>query len=270
MIRLKTLLEDIHLLNERQFNSIDHLFYFLMPSGFGPPTSYLPLSIPIIKKMVGNIKTTKVAHVTDLVGYKRLKKLEGKKKGISSFNSLQSKSNILRGFGIATRGGVIVILEGKILINSKLDLYSRTDTQGRNWVKESDLFDGRDRFSMNDYLPMKALEIKSRYEVGMAISGEEKRDYIKMYIDTAYKEMLKRKDIFREKYFSPFRVDVSTGNTWNEIIVAQVKIKEVAFVEDIELTRKGLESKVKIPKNGVIIKDNEVPKFLKKHGIKIT
>jgi len=264
MIRLK------QLITEKQYNSIDSLFGELIYSN-----TSLPISIPIIKKLVGNVKTSKVAHVTNYKGYQKLKKLEGKKKGISSFNNLASDSKILKGYGVATGGGVIAILEGKLLINNNVDMYSRTDSQGRNWIEIGDIFFAEDHFRMPDVLPKEAMELRKRYrdapsgQKDSAISGEEKRDYIKMYIDTATKEMLKRKKVFQQQYLKS--QDLSKyGETWNEIIVAQIKIKEVAFIEDVEFSRKGLEKKVKLPKNGVIIKSDEVPKFLSKHGIKIS
>lgn len=263
MIRLK------ELITEKQYNSIDSLFGELIYSN-----TSLPISIPIIKKLVGNIKTNKVAHVTNYKGYQKLEKLQGKKKGISSFNNLASDSKILRGYGVATGGGVIAILEGKLLINNNVDMYSRTDSQGRNWIEIGDIFFAEDHFRMPDVLPKEAMELRKRYrdapsgQKDSAISSEEKRDYIKMYIDTATKEMLKRKKVFQQQYLKS--QDLSKhGETWNEIIVAQIKIKEVAFIEDVEFSRKGLEQKVKLPKNGVIIDTNDVAGFLKKHGIKI-
>ena len=259
MIRLKPLVNEV-------YNKIDNLFSTLVYT-----QTYLPISIPIIKKMVGNIKTTKVAHITTYEGYKKLEKLQGKKKGISSFNDLGSSSQLLKGYGVATGGGVIAILEGKILINSDLDLYSKVDGQGRNWITTSDIFEKGDLFFVDDYLPKEAIEIRKKKKYGKEVTQQEKRDYIKMYIDTATKEMLKRKDIFRKQYLQPFgRYNQNDDTTWNEIIVAQMNIKEVAFVEGVEFTKKGLDTKVKMPRNGIIIQPDEVPKFLKKHGIKIS
>jgi len=259
MIRLK------QLLTEKQFNSIDSLFEKLIYSD-----TALPISVPIVKKLVGNIKTTKVAHVTDYKGYQKLKKLEGKKKGISTFNRLATDSEILRGYGIATRGGVIAILEGKLLVNSDMDLFSQTDSQGRSWVQVSDLFFGKDSFLMPDVLPKEAKEFRNRYIYDGAPepTGKEKRDYIKMYIDAATKAMLKRKKAFQKYYLLPSVHNHFSDKSWNELIVAQMKIKEVAFVTGVEFSRKGLEQKVKLPKNGVIIEPDEVPRFLTKHGIK--
>ena len=265
-MKLKTLLTEVNI-----YNKIDSLFTVLIRS-----STYLPISIPILKKMVGNIKTTKVAHVTTYEGYKKLEKLQGKKKGIASFNNLASDSQILKGFGVATRGGVIAILEGKLLINSDIDLYSKVDSQGRNWVTVSDLFDGKDHFLIDDYLPKEAQEIRNKKRFGKEVTAQEKRDYIKMYIDTATKEMLKRKDIFRKQYLSPsHRDDLGDGRTWNELIVAQMKIKEVAFVEEIifgirHVSQGEISKDTKLPKNSVVISQKDVPKFLKKHGIKIT
>jgi hypothetical protein len=263
MIRLKPLVNEL-------YNNVSNLFSSLVYS-----STYLPISIPIIKKMVGNVKTTKVAHVTTYEGYKQLEKLQGKKKGISSFNELGSDSQILRGYGVATRGGVIAILEGKILINSNVDMYSKVDGQGRNWITTTDLFSGKDTFFVDDYLPKEAKVIRDKKKYGHEVTQQEKRDYIKMYIDTATKEMLKRKDIFRKKYFSPsHRYDADDSKTWNEIIVAQMKIKEVAFVEEFIFGYGGFQGQIpkdtKLPKNSVVISQDDIPKFLKKHGIKVS
>jgi hypothetical protein len=96
-----------------------------------------------------------------------------------------------------------------------------------------------------------------------------------MYIDTATNEMLKRKDIFQKMYFSPsHRYDTDDTKSWNEIIVAEVKIKEVAFVKENIFGYGAFQGQIpkdtKLPKNSVVISEDDVPNFLKKHGIKIS
>ena len=154
-------------------------------------------------------------------------------------------------------------------------MYSKVDSQGRNWISVSDLFDGKDHFLIDDYLPKYAKVIRDKKRYGGEITGEEKRDYIKMYIDTATNEMLKRKDIFRKKYFSPSqRYDTDDSKSWNEIIVTEMKIKEVAFVEEFIFGYGGFQGQIpkdtKLPKNSVVISQDDIPKFLKKHGIKVS
>lgn len=262
MIRLKQLLTE-------DSPKISNLFGRLVYD-----STLIPLSIPIIKKLVGNIKTAKVAHITDYNGYQKLKKLEGKKKGISSFNKLGSKSWVSSGSGIATDGGVMVILEGKLLLNSDWDLYSVTDSQGRKWVEIKRILDDKHQFKMEDVLPKEAQEIRDRYlfpnKERPKITQQEKKEFIEMYIDTATKELLKRKNVFQDKYFSESDY-LDNDWAWNEIIVAQMKIKEVAFVENVGQRRKGWETdkNFKLPNNGVIIDTKDVPVFLKKHSIKI-
>lgn len=260
MIKLKSLL------TEYTAGEIDSLWFELKMGN-----NIIPLSLPIIKKMVGNIKTTKVAHITSFNGFKNFKKLEGQSKGISSFNALSSDSRILKGQGVATDGGVIVILEGDVLINSKWDRYTRADKSGRRWIQVHKLF-GDASWNMSDVLPPKAKDIEKKEFFGReGVTQEEKRDFIKMWIDTATTEMLKRKDIFQKEYLSPSGIDTSSFGaniTWNEIIVTKVKIKEVGFIEDLkDGFSKDEEAVIKNTKNSVIIKSKDIPNFLKKNGV---
>lgn len=258
MIKLKPLLTET-------YNKIDNLFNTLRFT-----STYLPISIPIIKKMVGNVRTTKAAHVTTIDKFKTLQQLEGKKKGISSFNALKSDSRILKGHGVATKGGVIVILEGDLLLNSKWDQYTRIDPHGRNWTSVPELFSGKDHFLMDDVLPPEALEMR-KIPYRIKPTPEQKQWYIKTYIDVATREMLKRKDAFQKMYFS--KPDVQSDDddlTWNEIILTRIKIKEVAFIEDEYRPFTDDEEKIiKNTKNSVVIKIKDIPKFLKKHNVVI-
>ena len=60
-----------------------------------------------------------------------MQQLEGKKKSISAFFSMDVRT--LEG-GVATDGGVVAELDADILISARDDIMSQVDKTGRRWV----------------------------------------------------------------------------------------------------------------------------------------
>jgi hypothetical protein len=110
------------------------------------------------------------------------------------------------------------------------------------------------------------------------LTKEEKVFYIKTYIDTAYKLMLKNKESFQNKYVNSNYL--SSRSNWNEIVLSKIKVEKIGVIEDsygIGLaaksaltSNKGLIDKLKAKYNNIeVIKTNDVSSFLKKNGVKL-
>ncbi len=98
----------------------------------------IPLSSAIFKRVWPDSVTvrSKVFHVTDFDGVKKLKGMQGGKKSISAFYNIDDY--ILQG-GIRTEGGYVVELEGDVLAAAPDDMSSQPDKTGRRWLTFSTL-----------------------------------------------------------------------------------------------------------------------------------
>ena len=75
---------------------------------------------------------TTVFHVTNVDGFKKLKRLQNKKKSISAFFNMDAD---YIDSGIKTEGGVVAELDANIIMSSKSDIMSQPDKTGRRWVE---------------------------------------------------------------------------------------------------------------------------------------
>jgi len=73
-----------------------------------------------------------VFHVTNIDGFKKLKRLQNKKKSISAFFNMDAST---MESGIQGGGGVVAELDANIIMASKGDVMSMPDKTGRRWVE---------------------------------------------------------------------------------------------------------------------------------------
>ena len=251
----------------------------------------VPLSLPIIKQMVETKRTT-AFHVTDVDNLPKVLSMEGKSKSISAFNkvSTDKDSGPATGAGMWTKGGVLVLLSGVVLAESVEDLWTKPDEGGRRWVNPGNAFykEFNQENQIIDFAPqLKPLKEKWERFTGSYnqvhktepdLTKEEKAYFIKTYIDTAYKLMLKNKESFQNKYINS--TYLGSRANWNEIVLSKIKVETIGVVEDsygIGLaakdaltSNKGLIDKLKARyKNVEVIKSKDIPAFLKKYGVKL-
>jgi hypothetical protein len=251
----------------------------------------VPLSLPIIKQMVETKRTT-AFHVTDVDNLPKLISMEGKSNSISAFNKVTTNtdSGPVTGAGMWTKGGVLVLLSGIVLAESVEDLWTKPDEGGRRWVAPGNAFykEFSEENQIIDFAPQ-LKPLKEKWEKFTSsyndihknqpdLTKEEKVFYIKTYIDTAYKLMLKNKESFQNKYVNSNYL--SSRSNWNEIVLSKIKVEKIGIIEDsygIGLaaksaltSNKGLIDKLKAKYNNIeVIKTNDVPSFLKKNGVKL-
>ncbi len=251
----------------------------------------IPLSLPIIKQMVETKRTT-AFHVTDVDNLPKLVSMEGQSKSISAFNKVTTStdSGPATGAGMWTKGGVLVLLSGIVLAESVEDLWTKPDEGGRRWVAPGNAFykEFSEEIKTIDSAPQ-LNQLKNKWEKFTSsyndihknqpdLTKEEKAYFIKTYIDTAYKLMLKNKESFQNKYINS--TYLGSRANWNEIVLSKIKVEKIGVIEDsygIGLaaksaltSNKGLIDKLTSKYQNVeVIKSKDIPAFLKKYGVKL-
>ena len=108
------------------------LFDVASGSSIGFNAFWMPLSSSIMKRIWPKEIRATVFHVTNATGYRSIKKMQGKKSGISAFFEMRGSYFEQ---GIQTSGGVVLELDANILGAFNMDIMSAPDTSGRRWVQ---------------------------------------------------------------------------------------------------------------------------------------
>jgi len=220
----------------------------------------IPLSPAIFKRIWPESVRSRVFHLTDLDGIRKLKKMQGKKRSISAFYNIEDY--ILAG-GIKTEGGYVVELEGDVLAASPDDISSQPDKSGRRWITVSSLMNpstaadpglgGKAKLrGIEDDIQAVLVEILKKNgenvdivnssnviglewsALGMKTGGKEKSLIIKDYIDGMEKIMKKHSkslrsvltDYTKKRTLEP---DPDSGDTamWDELVVNNFTIQKI-------------------------------------------
>ena len=246
----------------------------------------VPLSLPIIKQMVETKRAT-AFHITDVDNLPKLVSMEGKSKSISAFNKTANMDiGPITGAGMWTKGGILVLLSGIVLAESVQDLWTKPDESGRRWVEPKNAFykEFSEENQIIDFAPQ-LKPLKAKWEKFTSsyndihknqpdLTNDEKLYFIKTYIDTAYKLMLKNKKSFQDKYINS--TYLSSRANWNEIVLNKIKVELIAVIEDSKGMRKDgslnpdkeLINSIKNKYQNVeVIKLKDIPSFMKKYGV---
>ena len=226
----------------------------------------IPLSPAIFKRIWPEPVRSRVFHLTDDEGIRKLKKIQGKKKSISAFYNIE---DYILSSGIKTDGGYVVELEGDVLAAAPDDISSQPDKTGRRWLTFSSLMNsstasdpglgGRSKLKkiekdLQDLLveilikngmgPYKkgltTRELNRGWSyLGKSTGGKEKSIIIKDYIDGMEKIMKKYskplKSVFTDYAFDKELVpDPDSGDKalWDEVVVNNFKIKKIHVAEE--------------------------------------
>ena len=269
MIKLKDLLNEA----PAKFQSV-HLKSTFDSTFGGFYASHVPLTTKFMQGVLGKERVS-VFHIgsADLAkDVENIGRIVGKKSALSTFTKVDKGEKLAKGRGIQTKGGIIYQLEGSLLVASTRDMQTHPDKTGRRWVSPvylagkvaggkmyDELKKGikKNKIDRNvwDKLQWK-IEDKVKEETGYGDThydydayqaeikkqlGPHKRKWIKKYIDMCYKIMRKykpqiKRHILRQK-------DKPSEFGWNEIIVNQIKVKDVFLLdrENYPKTRKAAE-----------------------------
>ena len=222
--------------------------------------NYVPLSTKKIQSILGKEKVS-VFHVGN-AEYERdieqVSRIVGKKGTLSTFTSVDKGEKLAKGKGIQSGGGIIYQIEGTLLVASTRDMQSMPDNTGRRWIAIQDLAgkvaDSKMYKELKSSIESKKMDRRSwdkiereedekwmdkndyygddytggyeRKEREMKkIMGPIKRKWIKDYIDMGYKIIDKYKAQIKRNILS--QKDKPSEHGWNEILVNQIKIKDV-------------------------------------------
>jgi len=214
----------------------------------------IPLSPSIFKRIWPKSVRSRVFHLTNDVGLRALKKMEGGKRSISAFYNITT-SEI--SYGIQTEGGYVVEMDADVLAAASDDIGTQPDKTGRRWLVLDTLTTtmggaSKLRGMEKDIESMmwKIINTHSDYPESMAemsinaawIELKDEREYykkvmgliIKDYIDGMEKVMKRYskplKSIFTDYAFNKELVpDPDSGDLalWDEIVVNNFKVKKV-------------------------------------------
>ena len=99
----------------------------------------IPIYPKSMEKIIGKIPITSF-HVTTLNHLDNVTRLLGTKKSMSTFTRAGTNSQIAKGKGIQTEGGVVFWIEGTLLARKYIDMQSEPDKTGRRWISSQIVF----------------------------------------------------------------------------------------------------------------------------------
>ena len=157
----------------------------------------VPIYPKLMKKILGDVKINSF-HVTDLSGLKNVKSTIGKKKSLSTFTAVNKFGDLASGRGVQTAGGIILQLQGNLLMSSTNDIGSVPDEGGRGWIHAN---------TIEDYfgLPLGEVDIFNEIKKADKKWFELHTKYIKNYrfgneVTTWYKDGKQQEAEIVQKY----------------------------------------------------------------------
>ena len=224
---------------------------------------YVAMTPKVIKEIMGDVPITTFHNLNPDAVKKQLPKVLGKKKSISTYTT-DTEGHLLSGGGVQTSGGVVLEVEGKVLVAGTEDLASVPDEAGRRWLSPGTLGKivgmkefkgeaGNQKFKKEIYKIDKKLEdILYRYKTSLLVmptdppdvkkrfplfTGKQKAEFIKRWIDASNKFLLKNKKkikkSFEDNVNNPKITKFMSSYGYNELLVYDVKVKDAYIVIDI-------------------------------------
>jgi len=224
---------------------------------------YIPMTPKVIKQIMGNTEINAFHNVDWLKAREQMPKVLGKKKSISTFTS-DTEGNLSTGGGVQTMGGIVLQVQGKVLVAGTEDLGSVPDEAGRRWLAPSTLgrilgmkqLQGQGAgitFRKQLYKIDKKLEdILWKYKTSLMVfktdpqrvkdkfppyTGKQKAELIKRYIDASNKFLLKNKKkikkSFEDNVNNPKITKFMSKYGYNELLVYDTKVIDAYLVIDI-------------------------------------
>ena len=180
---------------------------------------YIPMTPKVMKQIMGDVPITTFHNLDWFAIKNQLPKVLGTKKSISTYTG-DTSNRLSMGGGVQTGGGVVLEVEGKVLVAGTEDLGSVPDESGRRWIhpntlgkilgmKELEKGGGGITYRRQIQKIDKKLEdILWRYKTSLMIAptdskedtdrfppytNKQKADMIKRWIDASNKFLLKNK-----------------------------------------------------------------------------
>ena len=93
---------------------------------------YIAMTPKVIKQIMGDVPITTFHNLDWFAIQNQLPKVLGSKKSISTYTG-DTSNRLSKGGGVQTKGGVVLEVEGKVLVAGTEDLGSVPDEAGRRW-----------------------------------------------------------------------------------------------------------------------------------------
>ena len=224
---------------------------------------FIPMIPKTMKQIMGDIPITAFHNLNWFSIKKQLPKVIGKKKSISTYTT-DTEGHLAIGGGVQTGGGVVLEVEGKVLVAGTEDLGSVPDETGRRWLHPNvfgkmlgmeELKGGAGGLTYRKQLykldkkledmlwkyktsllvmPSDSAEDKARFP---KFTGKQKAELIKRYIDASNKFLLKNKKkirkTFEDNVNNPRTTKFMSKYGYNELLVYDVKVKDAYIVIDV-------------------------------------
>ena len=207
----------------------------------------IPIYPKSMEKIIGKIPITSF-HVTTLNHLDNVTRLLGTKKSLSTFTRAGKDSQLAKGKGIQTEGGVIFWIEGTLLARKYIDMQSEPDKTGRRWISSNIVFGDStlvykaakrkkipDRDEWRDYEWEVKDKMQKKYGGGAdnikeyekevkEILNKKANEIIVDYINLTNNLLKKHKKLVKKNLATPSR---KGSSWWNEILIYNAKIKEI-------------------------------------------
>ena len=224
---------------------------------------FIPMIPKTMKQIMGDTPITTFHNLNWFSIKKQLPKVIGKKKSISTYTT-DTEGHLAIGGGVQTGGGVVLEVEGKVLVAGTEDLGSVPDETGRRWLHPNvfgkmlgmeELKGGAGGLTYRKQLykldkkledmlwkyktsllvmPSDSAEEKARFP---KYTGKQKAELIKRYIDASNKFLLKNKKkirkTFEDNVNNPRTTKFMSKYGYNELLVYDVKVKDAYIVIDV-------------------------------------
>ena len=224
---------------------------------------YIPMIPKTMKQIMGDTPITTFHNLNWFSIKKQLPKVIGKKKSISTYTT-DTEGHLAIGGGVQTGGGVVLEVEGKVLVAGTEDLGSVPDETGRRWISPNilgkmlgmkELKGGAGGITYRKHLykiDKKLEDMLFKYKTSLLVmpsdsaedkarfpkyTGKQKAELIKRYIDASNKFLLKNKKkirkTFEDNVNNPRTTKFMSKYGYNELLVYDVKVKDAYIVIDV-------------------------------------
>ena len=224
---------------------------------------FIPMIPKTMKQILGDTPINAFHNVDWLNAKKQIPNIIGKKKSISTYTG-DTSNRLSLGGGVQTMGGIVLQVQGKVLVAGTEDLGSVPDEAGRRWLHPNtfgkilgmDQFKGGGggiyyRKSLYKYdkkledmlfkyktsllvMPSDPPDVKKRFPM---YTNKQKSELIKRWIDASNKFLLSNKKKINKSFMdnvnNPKITKFMSQYGYNELLVYDVKVKDAYIVLDI-------------------------------------
>ena len=224
---------------------------------------FIPMTPKTMKQILGDTPINAFHNVDWLSAKKQIPNIIGKKKSISTYTG-DTSNRLSLGGGVQTMGGIVLQVQGKVLVAGTEDLGSVPDEAGRRWLhpntfgkivgmKHFEKGGGGINFRKELYKIDKKLEdILWKYKTSLLVApsdppdvkkkfapydNKQKAELIKRYIDASNKFLLKNKKVIKKSFMdnvnNPKITKFMSQYGYNELLVYDTQVQDAYLVIDI-------------------------------------